>query len=165
MCCRDTENPEDLVYQLSATWKHYVTWRQRNAERNWYVTTYQTIPGPAAFSDFPEPREGCQSPSSDRCQPCPSTDHGHTQTPMRNEPAVGFTGTRGIWQPCKPPALQSQGRDTCPEAVTHSPHWLTVKPAKWTQTSILSPPHFHDMAQALSWPLSHSDIPVLRSIA
>lgn len=175
-CCRDSENPEDLVYQLSVTWKHDVTWRQRNAERNWYVTSYQTLPGPTAFSDFPKPWEGCQSPRSDRCSslsqdrswshPWPSR-----QTLMRNEPAMGFTGTNGISQPSKPPALQPAKPGT---------PVLTLWDTALTecQTSKVNTKHIHsltstfsyktwapDMYRFSSWPLSHSDIPLVRSIA
>lgn len=40
--CRDSQNPEHAVYQLSVIRKHDVIPRQRNAERNWYVTrSYQ----------------------------------------------------------------------------------------------------------------------------
>lgn len=115
-CCRDSENPE--VYQLSVPCKHDVTWRQSNAERNWYMTSSQTPPGPAAFCACPEPDRAARAPAVTGASPCLRTGHGHIQTLLRNEPAVGLTGTRGISQPAKPPSSAgSQGRDSCPDTV------------------------------------------------
>lgn len=147
-CCRDSENPEDIVYQLSVTWKHDVIWRHRNAERNCYVTSYQTIPGPTAFSDFPEPWEGCQSHRSDRCQPL-SQDRSWPHADTNEEWAsCGIHWAKWDFTAIQTPSsADSQARATCPDTVTHSPHWM---PNQQSEHRTHSFSHLHIFIQHLS---------------
>lgn len=156
-CCRDSENPE--VYQLSVPWKHDVTWRQRNTERNWYMTSYQTIPGPAAFPDFPEPWEGCQSHRSDRCQPL-SQDRSWSHSGTNEEWAsCGIHWDKWDFTAIQTPQLCRQPSQGHLSWHCHTQPTLNVKPAKWTQnTFIPSPLHFHTTPELLTWISFHPDL-------
>lgn len=155
-CCRDSENPEDLVYQLSVTWKHYVTWRQRNAVRNWYVTSYETIPRPSAFPDFPEPWEGCQRHSSDRCQPL-SQGRSWSQSGTNEEWAsCGIYRDKRDFTAMQIPALQRAKSGTPVLRLLHSPHWLSNQQTQ--NTFIRSPLHSHTTPELLTWISFHPDL-------
>lgn len=158
-CCRDSENPEDLVYQLSATWKHYVTWRQRNAERNWYVTSYQTIPRPTAFSDSQSHEGTAKVTAVTGASPCPRTHHVTARHWGGTSQLWDSLGQVGFHSPANPSPADSQVRDTCPEAVTHSPHWLANQQSEHIH-SLTSAFSYNtwapDMDQFPSWPLRHS---------
>lgn len=135
--CRDSQNPEHIVSQLSVIQKHDVIRRQRNAERNWYVTrSYQNYFRANCLLWPPKAKTGL--PKTTRLagvRPCLRTDYGHvhwhsTWKLISNKLAMQFIWTSGtlllISQLSEPPALQiTKPRDTCPDTVRHRPYWMS----------------------------------------